>query len=273
MIRLWGGVLCLGLLSMAPGYAEVYRWTDSAGKAHYTDQADVIPPERRHTMRSLPAGETGSTVGRPQPPPVSRPPSAESPSLPGVAGQNPGRPGQTVQELESQIGALLQDRRQLLDQLKAVRDIRMNPAFGRERRRVAAAGQALAEVEMRLDTLYAALQEKQTASSGHAAETARVPSSGQVLEAQGHDQAYWRQRAAALRTEWQQARERRQTILSELAKPLPEEQGAFGRRGREVLQLVETLEHATQTMRQAEEALQALQQEAHRAGVPAAWLQ
>jgi hypothetical protein len=134
----------------------------------------------------------------------------------------------------------------------------------------------LATVELQLDSLYAELQQARAAEQAQQ-QTAPPPATGNapqeaLFDAQGRDQTYWQQRAAALQARLQQAREQRQAILAQLAAPL-EERSAFGRRGREVVQLVQALERTTQELRSAEAAWQALQQEANRTGAPAAWLQ
>jgi hypothetical protein len=185
---------------------------------------------------------------------------------------------QRAHGLEQQIAAALQERQELLDQLKAVRPIRTNPAFGQQRRRVDDAGRALATLEKQLDALYAELQPLQARLQEHdptqpsGGESPRAPEEV-GFDTQGHDQVYWQQRVALLQARVQNAREQRQAILAQLAPDTPEERSAFGRRGREVLQLVEALERTTQDIRAAEAALQALRQEAYHAGAPAAWLQ
>jgi hypothetical protein len=154
----------------------------------------------------------------------------------------------------------------------------MNPAFGQVRRRVAAQGGELAAVEQQLDALYTELyhvqatllEREQAQRSGSAPDRS---SAEVVLDAQGHDQAYWQRQAASLQARLQQVREHRQTILAQLSPDTTAERSDFGRRGYEVLQLVQELERTWQELRAAEAAWLALQQEASRADAPAAWLQ
>ena len=100
------------------------------------------------------------------PPPASVAPPVSPPSAPVPAGAQSATPTgmsplqQKAQAVEQQIAAAQQERQHLLDELREVRPIRMNPAFGgRERRRVDEMGRALAALEMQLDTLYAELQD------------------------------------------------------------------------------------------------------------------
>jgi hypothetical protein len=183
---------------------------------------------------------------------------------------------QRAQALEQQIAELLQERQALLEELKAVRPIKTNPAFGQKRRQVETTGQALAAIEQQLDALYAELQQVQTTlqereQGQRPAETERPRAAG--VDRQGHDQAYWQQRLEPLRTRLQQARKQRQAILEQLAPDTEEARRSFGRRGREVLELVQRLEQTDQEIRQTEAAMQAVRQEAAHAGAPAVWLQ
>jgi hypothetical protein len=277
MRQLWCLLLWICWLSVMPGLAQVYRWTDKDGRLHYTDNPETIPADRRPYSRPLSPTDAGDTFSRTPTPQPSPPPSAALPAPPA-----PSTEMSLLQErahvLEQQIAAALQERQELLDQLKAVRPIRMNPAFGQQRRRVDEAGHVLAEVEKQLDALYAELQQVQATiqEREQAQPSGRIPATAPgevVVDTQGHDQAYWRQRVASLQTQLQHAREQRQAILAQLAPETPEERSAFGRRGREVLQLIEALERTTQDIRAAEAALQAVRQEAYHAGAPAAWLQ
>jgi hypothetical protein len=183
---------------------------------------------------------------------------------------------QKAQALEQQIAAAQQERQDILDELKEVRPVRMNPAFGRERRRVDDMGRALATVEQQLDALYAELQDivlQQSAAAPGAAATTPAPSREVFLDNQGHDRTYWQRRVVALRERLQHARQQRQSVLQQLTPELSEERSAFGRRGREVLQLVTTLEQLNQDIHQDEIALQTLRREATNAGAPVSWLQ
>jgi transposase len=181
---------------------------------------------------------------------------------------------QKVQALEQQIAAAQQERQHLLDEFKAVRPIRMNPDFPRERRRVDEMGRALAAIEIQLDSLYAELQDLlQQQGAEEESGRAATPSSarGVILDNQGHDQDYWQQRLGTLRERLQQARQQRQIILEQLGAELPDDR-SFGRRGEEVLQLVQTLEQLDQEIPTAEAEIQALRSQAASAGAPAAWL-
>ena len=92
-----------------------------------------------------------------------------------------------------------------------------------------------------------------------------------IQDNQGHDQDYWQQRLGTLRERLQQARQQRQIILEQLGVELPENI-SLGRRGQEVLQLVQTLEQLDQDIHIAETDVQALRRQAANAGAPAAWL-
>jgi hypothetical protein len=179
--------------------------------------------------------------------------------------------------LDEQIAAALQERQTYLDQLKAIREVRASPAFGQQRRQIDELGRSLAAVERRLDTLYAARQQVQTKLQGSEPSAARPAPAGQgpqgavVLDKQGHDRAYWRQRLEPLQAQLRQAQEQRQALLAQLAPE--DERRSFGRRGVEVLRHTQALERIEQTIRTTETALQALQQDATRAGAPAEWLQ
>jgi hypothetical protein len=152
----------------------------------------------------------------------------------------------------------------------------MNPAFGRERRRVDAMGRALAAIEMQLDTLYAArddVLQRLTAEDQNAPAATPSAAGAVILDNQGHDQAYWRQRLTTIQERLQDARQQRQSILQQLGGDLSDERDAFGRRGWEVLHLVAALEQLNQDIHQSEMALQTLRHEAVSAGAPAVWLQ
>ena len=272
MIQGWCLLLWICWLSVLPGFAQIYRWTDDRGSVHYTDTPETIPPHRRASSRPLlPAA--GDKATGPQPPQYSAP-GVAAPRLDEAVA--PSSVAQRVRQIEQQIATTLQERQRLLDQLKTVREIRTNPAFGQERRRVDEAGRALATIELQLDTLYAELRQAQAAEPAHAQTDSPTPPLSAppdtMRDAQGRDQAYWQQRTAVLRVRLQQAREQRQAILSQLAAPA-EDRSAFGRRGREVLQLVQALERTSQELRDAEGAWQALQHEANQTGAPAVWLQ
>jgi hypothetical protein len=184
---------------------------------------------------------------------------------------------QRITVLEQQIATALQQRQSLLKRFQAVRDIRMSPAFGQQRRRVDDAGRELAGIEKQLDMLYAELQQVQTTllereQAQRLGESSSLPGAPGSVDAQGHDQAYWQQRVVALRVRLQHARAQRQEVLAQFDPVEGTERSGFGRRGHEVLQLVQTLEQTWQELRMTEAALQALHQEASRSGAPLAWL-
>jgi hypothetical protein len=277
MTKFWGLLLCTLCLSVTTSFAQIYRWTDDTGRVHFTNNPDTIPPHRRpYSQQVVPDTATTS-------PPTNVAPPA-SPASPPRAGdaQNDADADRALLEhkaqiLEQQIAAAQQERQRLLDDLKEVRAIRMNPAFGgRERRHVDDMGRALAAVEQRLDALYAALQDiilQQSAAAPDAVTPPPSPGSEAFLDNQGHDRTYWQQRLVTLQERLRHARQQRQSILQQLAPELSEERSAFGRRGQEVLQLVTTLEQLNQEIHQAETALQALRREAANAGAPVSWLQ
>jgi hypothetical protein len=276
MTKFWCLLLCILCLPVTASFAQIYRWTDDTGRVYFTNNPDTIPPQRRpYSQQVVPGTSTTS-------PPTSVVPPV-SPSSPPRAGNTQSDTDadralleQKAQALEQQIAAAQQERQRLLDELKDVRPIRMNPAFGRERRHVDDMGRALAAVEQRLDALYAELQDivlQQSAAAPGAVATSPSPGSEVLLDNQGHDRTYWQQRVVALQERLQHARQQRQSILQQLAPELSEERSAFGRRGQEVLQLVTTLEQLNQEIHQDETALQALRREATRAGAPLSWLQ
>ena len=45
---LWIALVWLIWVSVSPALAEVYRWTDEAGKIHLTDNLDTIPAKRAY---------------------------------------------------------------------------------------------------------------------------------------------------------------------------------------------------------------------------------
>jgi DNA repair exonuclease SbcCD ATPase subunit len=146
--------------------------------------------------------------------------------------------------------------------------VHATPEFVRQRRQIAELGHALLTVEQRLDDLEQALQQLQ-------AQDAPPPApSDMILDQAGHDAAYWQGRIAAARERLQQAHMQRRDLLSQLAAIAGgEEQRLMGRQGHEVLQLAPALQQVEQEIDTAEAALQAVQQEALRAGAPRAWLQ
>jgi hypothetical protein len=269
-------LLCVISLPVTMSVAQIYRWTDETGRVHFTNSPDTIPSDRRPDSRQLPPDMPATPPPASVAPPVP-PPSASVPAdTQGATPTGMSSLQQKAQVVEQHIAAAQQERQHLLDELREVRPVRLNPAFGgRERRRVDEMGRALAAIEMELDTLYAELQnilQQQIAEE----ESVRSPTSSLPREViqdnQRHDQDYWQQRLETLRERLQQARQQRQIILEQLGAELPEDR-SFGRRGQEVLQLVQTLEQLDQEIHTAETDLQALRRQAAKTGVPAAWLQ
>ena len=267
-------LLCVISLPVTVSVAQIYRWTDETGRVHFTNNPDTIPPDRRPDSRPLPPDMPAT------PPPASVAPPVSPPSAPVPAGaQSAAATGmsslqQKAEALEQHIAAAQQERQHLLDELKGVRPIRMNPAFGRERRRVDEMGRALAAIEIQLDTLYAELQnilQQQIAEEESVRSLTSSPPREVIQDNQGHNQNYWQQRLRTLRERLQQARQQRQIILEQLGAELPEDR-SFGRRGQEVLQLVQALEQLDQEIHTAETDLQALLRQSANAGAPAAWL-
>jgi outer membrane murein-binding lipoprotein Lpp len=272
-------LVCIACVYVTPSLARIYRWTDEAGRVHYTDNPGTIPPNRRGDSREL-SGDTSrskaSGTGTVAPSPATTPPLPSG--VPQDASSDKvGHLRQRVKTLERQIDEARQERQGYLEQLKAMRAVRTNPAFGRRRRRVEDVGHSLAAVERQLDMLQAELQQVQTElrqveqpQPSASSASAPGPLREVRVDLQGHNRAYWQRRLGAVHTRLRQAQEQRQTVLERLAS---EHQGPYGRRGEEVLRLTQTLEQLGQDMRGAEAALQALRQEATRAGAPAEWLQ
>jgi len=266
---LWIACIWLIWASASPALAEVYRWTDDAGKIHLTDNPDTIPPAYRARARAsgsgtLAADETPSVDAPPSPPqplPVERTPAAQAPE----PSDAPSAP--QIAELEQQIAMARQERQTYLDQLSGVRDVQATPLFVRQRRQIGELGYALLTVEQQLDTLEQALQQLQ------ARHTPPLEASDVVLDNAGNDANYWQRRVTAARERLQQAQMQRRDFLSQLTAAAGAEQGIMGRQGYEMLQQAQALQQAEQEIDAAEAALQAMQQEAQQAGAPLAWLQ
>jgi hypothetical protein len=77
----------------------------------------------------------------------------------------------------------------------------------------------------------------------------------------------------AARERLQQAQRQQRDHLTQLAAVAGEDERIMGRQGYEVLQQAQALQQVEQEIDAAEEALQAVQQEALQAGAPRAWLQ
>jgi DNA repair exonuclease SbcCD ATPase subunit len=256
-------------VSLCPALAEVYRWTDGAGKIHLTDNPDSIPPAYRARARAsgsgTPAAEEAPAVdaqpSAPQPLPAEGTPAAQAPA-PAAAPS-----ARQIAELERQIAAARQERQTYLEQLSGVPEVRATPEFVRQRRQLAELRQALLTVEQQLDTLEQALQQLQ-------ARDALPPEQSQVvLDKAGNDAIYWQRRMAAARERVQQAHRQRRDLLTQLTAEGDGEQRLMGREGYSVLQQAQALQQVEQEIDAAEATLQAVQQEALQAGAPQAWLQ
>jgi Domain of unknown function (DUF4124) len=268
MMGLWIALVWLIWVSVSPALAEVYRWTDEAGKVHLTDNPDTIPPAYRARARAsgsgTPAADETPSVNAPpspsQPLPADRPPVSQAPALSGT----PMTP--EIAELERQIAAARQERQTYLEQLSRERPVHANPRFVRQRRQIAELGYALLNVEQQLDTLQAALQQAQ--QQLQALQPPPPEQSGIVLDQAGNDATYWQRRMTAARERLQ-----RGDLLTQLAAAADGEQGIMGRQGYEMLQQAQALQQAEQEIDAAEAALQAMQREALQAGAPRSWLQ
>lgn len=276
MLRLCVMVLTSALcLHVTASLAQIYRWTDEAGRVHFTDNPGSIPADRRDKTRLLAPDTSGSTApsaGASPPPATAVSPSPATPA----SDQTPSL-RQRVQALQDQIEATQQERQQYIEKLKNVRDVQTNPAFGRQRRQPDEWGRALAEVERKLDALQTELQ--QVRSQLQSVEQKQSPSASSprpsatvTADKQGHDRAYWEGRLDPIRSRLQKAEEQRRTLLEQLAAE-QQERRTYGRRGEEVLRLTKALEQVEQERREADAALQALRQEAQQAGAPAEWVQ
>ena len=106
-MRLWIALVWFIWVSVSPALAEVYRWTDNAGKVHLTDNPDTIPPAYRARARSSGSGpsttdEIPSINAQPSPPqplPTERMPASQAPA-PAAAPTTP-----EIAELKRQIAA------------------------------------------------------------------------------------------------------------------------------------------------------------------------
>jgi hypothetical protein len=270
---LWIALVWLIWASVSPALAQVYRWTDDAGKVHLTDNPDTIPPAYRARARASGAG----TPAADEPPSVDVPPSPPQP-LPAdrtLASQAPAPAAAPttpeIAELERQIATARRERQTYLEQLSSERPVHANPLFVRQRRQIAELGYALLNVEQQLDTLQAALEQAQ--QQLQALQAPPPEQSDVVLDRAGNDATYWQQRMTAARERLQQAQMQRRDLLAQLAAISDGEQGIMGRQGYEMLQQAQALQQTEQEIDAAEAALQAMQQEAFQAGAPRAWLQ
>jgi len=270
MTGLWITLACLIWASVSPALAEVYRWTDDAGKIHLTDNPDTIPPAYRARARTSGSG-TPATEGQPS---VDAPPSPPLPAERTPASQVPApsdaSTAQYIAELERQMAAARQERQAYLEQLGSEREVHASPVFVRQRRQMAELGRALLTVEQQIDTLQAALEQAQQRLQDRHAPPTR---SDVILDRAGNDSTYWQRRMATARERLQQAQAQRRDLLSQLVAVADGEQRLVGRQGYEVLQQAQALQQVEQEIDAARAALQAVQQEALQAGAPRAWLQ
>ena len=273
MMGLWIALVWLIWVSVSPALAEVYRWTDEAGKVHLTDNPDTIPPAYRARARASGSGTsatdaTPSVNVRPSPPqplPADRTPAAQAPA--------PSATPTTAEitELERRIAALRQERQIYLEQLSSEREVHANPLFVRQRRQIAELGYALVTVEQQLDTLQTALEQAQ--QQLQALHAPPPEQSDVVLDNAGNDATYWQQRVTAARERLQQAQMQRRDLLTQLASVADGDERIMGRQGHSLLRQAQALQQVEQEIDAAEAALQAVQQEALQVGAPRAWLQ
>jgi Domain of unknown function (DUF4124) len=265
MMGLWIALVWLIWVSLSPALAEVYRWTDDAGKVHLTDNPDTIPPAYRARARASGSATPDADETPAVDVPPSRPPRRTSASQASAPSASPSAP--QIAELEQQIAAARQERQTYLEQLSSERSVRATPEFVRQRRQIAELGHALLTVEQRLDTLEQALQQLQ-------AQYALPPAQSEVVfDKAGNDAAYWQRRMTVARDRLQQAQTQRRDLLTQLAAIAGTEQRIMGRQGHNVLQLAQALQQIEPEIDAAEAALQAVQQEALQAGAPREWLQ
>jgi hypothetical protein len=269
MMRFCIALWWLVWVSVSPALAQLYRWTDDAGKIHITDNPATIPPAYRERARSstseAPAADTNAT------PPAVAPssPRLPTPSQPLSQDASAAVVSQ-IQELQQQITTARQERQAHLEQLRDERPIHATPEFVRQRRQIAEAGRALLTVEQQIDTLSAALEQAQQQLQARQTPAAQSPTG---FDKEGQDETYWQRRLRAVRDRMSQAQAQRRDLLSQLGAAAGEEQRVAERQGRTLLQLAQALQQAEQDIDAAEAALQAIKQEALVVGAPAAWLQ
>lgn len=269
MMGLWIALVWLIGVGVSPALAQLYRWTDDTGKVHITDNPETIPPAYRNRARSstsdAPASDTDADAPAVAPSPSPRPP-ARAPAPDASA-----RATQRMQALQQQIATARRERQAYLDQLRNERTIHATPEFVRQRRQIGEVGRALLTVEQRLDALQAELERaQQQAQAQQAPATAR---STIGIDNTGHDATYWQRRLSVARDRLRQAQAQRRDILTRLATATGSGERVAAGQARLILERAEALYQAAQEIDAAETALQTLQQEALRAGAPAAWLQ
>jgi hypothetical protein len=275
MTKLCLFILFLAWLSPTPSQAQIYRWVDKDGQVHFTDNQSRIPADRMNQSRELlsdPVQEQPTESGTPAA--ASSATTSTEPPTPGPS-EALSRLRQQEQDLKTQIEAEDSIRQGYLEELKSIRPVRTNPAFGGERRKADRLGRSLADVERRLDALRDELRQielelQQTQHQQLSDSTPQSPPPDVVFDRNSHDRAYWQRRVASVRGRLNQVYQERQGILGQLSAELT---GSYGRRGRTVLQLSQELEQLDQDRRAAETELQVLRQEAAKAGAPPAWLE
>ena len=270
MMWLWIALWWLLWVSISPALAQLYRWTDDAGKSHITDNPATIPPAYRERARSstseAPAADTNADTPAVAPPPPARPPAPSQP----LAQDASAAVVSQIQELQQQITTARQERQTHLEQLRDARPVQTMPVFVRQRRQIAEAGRALLTVEQQIDTLSAVLEQAQQQLQAQQTPTAQSTTG---FDKEGHDETYWQRRLRVVRDRMSQAQAQRRELLSQLAAAAGEDQRAAERQGRALLQLAQALQQAEQDIDAAATSLQALKQEALGVGAPTAWLQ
>ena len=155
-IALWW-LICV---SVSPALAQLYRWTDDAGKIHITDNPATIPPAYRERARSSTSEAPAADTNADTPAVAPSPPRLPAPSQPLSQDASAAVVSQ-IQELQQQITTARQERQTHLEQLRDERPIHATPEFVRQRRQIAEAGHALLTVEQQIDSLSAALEQAQ----------------------------------------------------------------------------------------------------------------
>ncbi len=250
--------------------AELYRWTDGAGKIHVTDNPDTIPPayrSRARTTEPLASPAAESPPPRPAQPALEAPPSPPAVPSPAAASRSGSALESTLAGLEEQMRTARQERQTYFERLRAIRGVYTTPEFIRQRRQITELRQGLFTVERHIDTLQAAVLAAQRQDQ------AALPSASVVTDRHGHDEAHWQRRVAGVRERLQQAQTQRQTLLDQLAPQTDGETRDAERLGRESLQQVATLEQLASAIEAAEGELRGLHNAAREAGAPAAWLE
>jgi hypothetical protein len=284
MMKLFVSVLCMVCIGATPALAQMYGWTDEAGRMHYTDNFGTVPRTYRTHVRevvlriSTPrVSSDDKTTSRslPAPPRTMVQPRAASPDTETVRLLQRQR-----RELEQQMAAVEQERQKHLSRIIVLRPIRMNPAFGRRRRRSAVWGNDVVSAQQQLDSLYADLQRVQAQLQElEQAQTPTPPAARTpeevFIDNQGHTATYWQRRLQNLRTRLHSAQEQRQAILEELAfkTQTQKDRRTFGRLGRQIVYQSRALRGVEQDIRETEAALHALRHEAARAEASMAWLE